>query len=360
MNDSHAKTCSDVYHEIDIESMSRNDNKLSNEEDRTSSEVHISQIHDVLIDSRSKSNNNYFQNHRFREIVLQHKGATIDRCRYHDLAKQEVPVNRYDQMSTRPECHQIERNEDIPDLFPQIPSSSDMQFDFTCEQNHFSDMNRGDSEFNVDAYRETKARTNQLSRIGFVYDDEDCSPSSCHAFSKEHANLDGSQNDINHLNERQSTDPTDNQLISEAHIDLISDQHCAVAKIVVSYPPKEVGSLQKSRRSKCQPKKVNTRICQCRKSSAEVVPTINDVLLGRGGKSNNHLGNRRYRQARDDIQPRYMAAIKKMKTGICRELVNQVYSWNGRFLQKHERGHWYVATDKKAMAKSSQVLRETK
>jgi hypothetical protein len=164
--------------------------------------------------------------------------------------------------------------------------------------------------------------------------------------------------EIHHHKDCLTVAPNDSQLIDETNNNFIADQHVAGAKLV---PSKAFGSRQKSCRSKCHPKKAGTRICQSRKSSVEVVPTINDVLLGRGGKSNNHPGNRRYRQARDEIQPRYLKARKNMKKGICRELVNQVHSWSGRFLVEHEpkSGHWYLATDR-AMAKSSQVLREHK
>jgi len=39
-----------------------------------------------------------------------------------------------------------------------------------------------------------------------------------------------------------------------------------------------------------------------------VEPTDNDVLLGRGGRTNNHPGNKRYLVVKDCMQARYMAA----------------------------------------------------
>lgn len=55
-------------------------------------------------------------------------------------------------------------------------------------------------------------------------------------------------------------------------------------------------------------------------------PHENDVLMGRGGKNNQHSGNEKLREiARDRVQA-YCSASKKGKSEISRELVGVVRS----------------------------------
>ena len=89
-----------------------------------------------------------------------------------------------------------------------------------------------------------------------------------------------------------------------------------------------------------------------------VEPTNEDVLMGRGGRSNNHPGNKKYLHAKDSMQERYMKASKEEKTGISQELVDLVHGWGGRFLKLEDGGHWYVVDNKTARKKASQTLRE--
>lgn len=50
----------------------------------------------------------------------------------------------------------------------------------------------------------------------------------------------------------------------------------------------------------------------------------NDVLMGRGGKNNRHVGNEKLRDlARGQVE-QYKASTKKFKSAISRELVKQV------------------------------------
>lgn len=88
-------------------------------------------------------------------------------------------------------------------------------------------------------------------------------------------------------------------------------------------------------------------------------PTNNDVLLGRGGRSNNHPGNHRYLAVKAEIQPHYLAADKNAKTAISQELVDAVHSWGGKFLDlDQDRQEWYEVSAIKARKKASQTLRE--
>mmetsp|Transcript_30680 Transcript_30680/g.40207 ORF Transcript_30680/g.40207 Transcript_30680/m.40207 type:complete len:192 (-) Transcript_30680:148-723(-) len=86
----------------------------------------------------------------------------------------------------------------------------------------------------------------------------------------------------------------------------------------------------------------------------------NDVLCGRGGATNNHVGNKRYRSLVSDHQNEYLLAKKKDKADIAREIVRLVRVRGGRFLRKGATGTnmWVEVGDKKATEKTSQALRE--
>lgn len=95
------------------------------------------------------------------------------------------------------------------------------------------------------------------------------------------------------------------------------------------------------------------------------VPGVNDVMCGRGGGTNNHIGNIRFRQLVNGHKLRYLAATKSEKPMVSREVVT---IWRGlqppgRFLmqekgQSGNTGRWYDIGDKKAREKASQCLRE--
>lgn len=89
-------------------------------------------------------------------------------------------------------------------------------------------------------------------------------------------------------------------------------------------------------------------------------PTEKDVLMGRGGKSNHHRGNIRYRAEIERLQKQYKKTDDKdEKTNISERLVLDVQSYGGNFLEKDEKG-WYVIDDIVARRKVSQALREDK
>ena len=89
-------------------------------------------------------------------------------------------------------------------------------------------------------------------------------------------------------------------------------------------------------------------------------PSENDVLCGRGGATNNHVGNKRFRMHVSENQPAYLQAKKRDKSLIARAVVDRVREQGGRFLKKiDERGNsWIEVGDKKAIEKTSQALRE--
>lgn len=89
-----------------------------------------------------------------------------------------------------------------------------------------------------------------------------------------------------------------------------------------------------------------------------------DVLCGRGGESNNFIGNRKYRKMVNERKPAYReipVKNRKAKTAFVRAIVQHVNNCGGRFVDLDERsGKYYVVTMDKARKKTSQALRETK
>jgi len=92
--------------------------------------------------------------------------------------------------------------------------------------------------------------------------------------------------------------------------------------------------------------------------------TDRDVLCGRGGLTNHHEGNRRFRSIVADHQGEYMTAKKHDKADIARRIVGIIREEGGRFLKSMEGkassggGRWVEVGDQKAREKTSQALRE--
>ena len=84
-----------------------------------------------------------------------------------------------------------------------------------------------------------------------------------------------------------------------------------------------------------------------------------DVLFGRGGGTNHHAGNLRYRELINAHRQDYVqVAIKSEKANVSRRVVKAIKAGNGRFLRKGEDGRWHEVSDKEAVDKASQALRE--
>ncbi|GAX25189.1 hypothetical protein FisN_16Hu027 [Fistulifera solaris] len=91
-------------------------------------------------------------------------------------------------------------------------------------------------------------------------------------------------------------------------------------------------------------------------------PHEHDVLCGRGGHSNNHKGNKNFREMVEGFKKEYIGLIKMDKTKLAEYIVD---AWRdqdppGRFLKKDEAGKWYEVGDDIARGKTSQALREKK
>ena len=98
-------------------------------------------------------------------------------------------------------------------------------------------------------------------------------------------------------------------------------------------------------------------------------PGPHDILCGRGGGTNAHPGNIKFRRLVAVHKLRYLAVSKSDKPTVAREVVKEWRSLNppGRFLAKMDESNdensdiptlWYDIGDKKAREKASQCLRE--
>lgn len=95
-------------------------------------------------------------------------------------------------------------------------------------------------------------------------------------------------------------------------------------------------------------------------AEGDVVVTEQDILLGRGGATNHHKGNKRFRDIVALHRPDYLAAPKIRKPDVSRKIVKGIRNASppGRFLKKGDDGKWFDVGDKKAAEKASQALRE--
>lgn len=90
-------------------------------------------------------------------------------------------------------------------------------------------------------------------------------------------------------------------------------------------------------------------------------PHQNDVLYGRGGGTNHHPGNKRYRQMVEDRKIDYVNSKRLDKPMVALGIIQE---WRqqeppGRFLKMDDKtGLWNDVGDKKAREKTSQALRE--
>ena len=105
-------------------------------------------------------------------------------------------------------------------------------------------------------------------------------------------------------------------------------------------------------------KRIPNGVCEHdMKIANEVNP--NDVLCGRGGLTNSHVGNKKFRYIVAEHQLEYLKAKKNEKRNIAREVVSRIRQNGGRFLQRSSGSKvWSVASDKRAILKTSQALRE--
>jgi hypothetical protein len=89
-----------------------------------------------------------------------------------------------------------------------------------------------------------------------------------------------------------------------------------------------------------------------------------DVLSGRGGKSNHHIGNKNFRNMVMEMKSDYRSkSTRAEKAALAESIVEKVYCMGGRFLiqnKVHFDFHWRLMTTVEARRKTSQALRETR
>ncbi|GKY91340.1 hypothetical protein MPSEU_000106200 [Mayamaea pseudoterrestris] len=96
-------------------------------------------------------------------------------------------------------------------------------------------------------------------------------------------------------------------------------------------------------------------------AEGNILVTDYDILCGRGGLTNHHKGNRRFRDIVTLHRPDYVRASKIQKPSVARVIVRAIRNGDppGRFLRKDDKsGKWIDIGDKKAAEKTSQALRE--
>lgn len=92
-----------------------------------------------------------------------------------------------------------------------------------------------------------------------------------------------------------------------------------------------------------------------------IQPNENDILLGRGGNNNKHVGNAQLRRLVQMHCGAYKKSNKKAKSAIAWELVKYIQNLSppGRFLRKDpETNEWQIVDDKIAKEKMNQSLRD--
>jgi len=110
-------------------------------------------------------------------------------------------------------------------------------------------------------------------------------------------------------------------------------------------------------------KRAYSKVVELKMSDNGVIaPTMNDVLFGRGGATNKHEGNRKFRHLCWKNQGRYLHADLDGKAYLADEIVAKwtAQSPRGRFLKHDGKSLWYNVSEKDARRKASSTLREVK
>ena len=93
------------------------------------------------------------------------------------------------------------------------------------------------------------------------------------------------------------------------------------------------------------------------------IPSVNDVLAGKGHRTFKHPGNLTYRTIIKSLKPEYDAAPKSLKGVYGNQIVNLIHSLSppGRFLKKDKvSGSWIEVDNEEAVKRARQALRDSK
>jgi hypothetical protein len=88
-----------------------------------------------------------------------------------------------------------------------------------------------------------------------------------------------------------------------------------------------------------------------------------DILFGRGGLTNRHFGNKKYRDVINEYRKEYVEAKKVDKPRVAKRVVKKILSdgfasSSVRFLKRDDNGYWVEVDEHEAVCKVSQALRE--
>ena len=93
----------------------------------------------------------------------------------------------------------------------------------------------------------------------------------------------------------------------------------------------------------------------------KIIPNSNDVLMGRGGTNNKHVGNENFRILAQRRSIQYASSSKQNKTQIHASLLLDVFNMRppGRFIRKDRKSKEWIKVDiDEALEKASRTLRE--
>lgn len=109
-----------------------------------------------------------------------------------------------------------------------------------------------------------------------------------------------------------------------------------------------------------QPSQPAQPLCHSCPPLSVTLANLQDVLFGRGGLTNRHKGNLRYRDCISLHREDYTRSSKSEKPSVARRIVQAIRSGKtpGRFLKRGHDGKWIEVCDKEAAWKASQALRE--
>ena len=93
----------------------------------------------------------------------------------------------------------------------------------------------------------------------------------------------------------------------------------------------------------------------------KIIPNSNDVLMGRGGTNNKHVGNENFRILAQRRSIQYASSSRNNKSQIHAALVEDVFNMRppGRFIRKDRKSKEWIKVDiDEALEKASRTLRE--
>jgi hypothetical protein len=114
-------------------------------------------------------------------------------------------------------------------------------------------------------------------------------------------------------------------------------------------------NTNKPKRKKSAGRKASRASTEC-STAVALKPTNKDILRGRGGMTNRHPGNMRFRDEARKLRSEYrdLDTSRREKYLLSQRLVDIVKGYGGRFLEKGDDGSWYFMTAKAERKKASQ------